>query len=338
MQNLPTIRDVAAAAGVGIATVSRALNGHPSISPETRAKVLEAVELLGYRPNQLARTMKTQRSRTFGLIIPDIRNSVFPAMARGFEDEAHKSGYSVILADSDENPRREQGHIDLLVENRVAGVAFTGTATPGTRVNQLRKKGMPVVSCNPIHRQLGVDVVYINNVEAARTAVKHLLSLGHRHIAHLSAPIRTRAGRDRKAGYVAALEAAGQAVRPEWIFEGDYFISSGFQGALQLLQADPTITAIYTGNDLMALGALRGIKHLGLTCPGDVSLVGINNIDETMMVDPELSTVDTKAYEQGRGLAQSLIRQVEGLSIEPTTTEVPHELVVRKSTAPPRQV
>lgn len=335
VKGLPTIKDVAQRAGVGIATVSRVLNGHPSISPEARTRVLEAIDALGFRPSQAARTMVTRSSRTLGLMIPDIRNSFFPGLARGFEDEAHRSGFGVTLADTDENLEREAVYLDMLLDNRVAGVAFTGTGTPDERVQTLRDKGLPVVSLNVRHFSLGVSTVSVDNVGGMAAAVRHVAELGHRSIAYLAAPQKTQAGVDRLTGFRLGMEEAGLAVQEHLIHEGDYLMPSGYEGTLKLFGSNPEVTAVLAASDLMAIGALKALKRLGLDCPRDVSVVGFNNLVEATLVEPELTTVSTDSYRQGRSIAQALIRQVRHPSDPPQQKLLPFHLIVRQSTAAP---
>jgi len=311
VKGLPTIKDVAQRAGVGIATVSRVLNGHPSLAPETRTRVLEAIDALGYKPSQAARTMVNRSSRTLGLMIPDIRNPFFPGLARGFEDEAHRAGFGVILADTDEDLDREAVYLDMLLENRVAGVAFTGTGTPDDRVAALHARGLPVVSLNVLHSRLGVSTVAVDSIRAGASAVQYLSDLGHRTIACIAASQSTQAGRDRLVGYRLGMQEAGLAVDEAMIFEGDYLMPSGYEGTLRLMKQRPETSAIFAATDLMAIGALKALKRLGLSCPTDVSVFGFNNLDEATLVEPELTTISTEPYRQGRTAAQILIRHVQ---------------------------
>jgi LacI family transcriptional regulator len=336
MKDLPTIKDVALRAGVGIATVSRVLNNHPSLSNETRDKVLQAVRELGYTPNQVARSMVTKSSLTLGLVIPDIRNSFFPAVARGFEDEAHRSGYGVILADTDEDLHRERVYLDMLLQNRVAGVAFTGTSTPEPLVAGLQASGMPVVSVNSAHQRAGVDTVWTDHRQAAYAAVQYLLEMGHRRIAHLAAPLVTQVGAARRDGYFAALADWHVEIANDMMLEGDFFKDSGYERTQKLLKQHPDVTAIFAATDLIAVGVLKAVRHLGLECPRDISVMGFNNLEEAVIVDPELTTISTNSYHLGRVLAQQLVRRIGHREDPPVAIQVPFRLIVRQSTAPPR--
>lgn len=336
MKDLPTIKDVAQRAGVGIATVSRVLNERASISPETRARVLAAVKELGYKPNQMARNMVTQSSRTLGLIIPDIRQSLFPELARGFEDEAQHSGYGVILADTDEDLRREQAYVNMLLENRVAGIALTGTATPASLVRQLHAQGMPVVSVNPKHQDIGVDVAWVDFFQGTYLAMQHLLELGHRRIAHLAAPRGTQAGLDITEGYFRALREHQIEPDPALVIAGSFFEEHGYRHTGPLIHEHPDVTAIFAAGDLIAVGAVKALKEAGLSCPGDISVVGFTDLKEATIIEPELTTVSTNPYLLGRTLAQQLIGRIHRVEDSPKAVEVPYRLIVRQSTAPPR--
>ncbi|MFO7274322.1 MAG: LacI family DNA-binding transcriptional regulator [Bacillota bacterium] len=328
-----TIRDVARRAGVGVATVSRVLNGKGYVKAETRQRVLAAAEELGYVPSQLARGLVRRLSGTVGLVVPDITNPFFPLITRGVEDAASEAGYTVFLCNADNDPELEAQDVRKLRERRVDGVIFVGTSERRELVDQLLADDIPVVVMDRQVNHTEVDMVLVDNLAGARAAVRHLMELGHRRIAHAAGPPSTRTGQDRCQGYRQALEEAGIPYDPACVVWGDFTFESGIRAGQVLLGRSPQPTAVFAGNDLIALGVIRAAEEAGLSVPDDLSVVGFDDIQMAALVCPGLTTVRQPAREMGRLAMTMLLERIRGEFTGPGRRQVfQPELIVRGTT------
>jgi len=333
------ITDVAREAGVSIATVSRVVNNNDyPVRAATRAQVLEAVERLGFRPNDLARGLMQKRTRTVGLLVPDLANPYYPEIARGVEDAASAQLYALVFCNTDRRADKAEYYVNTLLQKRMDGIIIAGGGTDFTEASTaFAEYGAPVVFIGR-HAE-GVHSVQISNSAAARDATSHLTMLGHRAIAFLAGPLALTSVQDRVDGYRAGLEDAGLEFDERLLREGDFGERSGYESAQALLAQDPRPTAIFAANDLMAIGAIAAVHDAGLTVPGDVSVVGFDGIALASYVRPALTTVAIPTYELGAAAMRMLLELVErkqnpDLGPEPEggrTTWLPTELVVRES-------
>lgn len=308
----PTIRDVARAAGVGQATVSRVLNNSGYVKPETRQRVVEAASALGFVPSSLARGLVRHATDTVGLIIPDITNPFFPAVTRGMEDAASEAGYTVFLCNTDNDPAMEALDVRRFRERRVDGIIFVGTTDRRELVESLLAEGVPVVLTDRGVSDLDVDSVLVDNAAGALAACRHLIDLGHRRIAHVAGAPHTRTGQDRWNGYRRALESAGMVYEEALVRCGDYTLGSGYRIGKELLNMGSRPTAVFAANDLMAFGVLQAAAEAGLSVPDDLSLVGFDDVQMASMVQPGLTTVRQPAYEMGRLAMTMLLERIAG--------------------------
>ncbi|HEY8348087.1 MAG TPA: LacI family DNA-binding transcriptional regulator [Symbiobacteriaceae bacterium] len=330
-----TIKDVAREAGVGLATVSRVLNNSGPVSPETRERVLAAARALGYVPNLHARSLVSRATGTVGLIIPDITNPFFPAVTRGVEDAASQAGYTVFLCNTDNDPAKEETDVRKLRERCVDGIIFVGSQARRKRLERLLQDGIPVVVTDREVPDLDADSVLVDNNWGARAAVRHLIDLGHTRIAHAAGHRQTPTGQDRYAGYCAALEEAGLPVDESLVFWGEFTIESGIQAGQVLLGRSPRPTAVFAGNDLIALGVIRAAREAGLRVPEDLSVVGFDDIPLAALVSPPLTTVRQPAYEMGRLAMTMLLERMSGRVTGAGRHHVFRpELILRGSTRP----
>jgi len=327
-----TIRDVARAAGVGQATVSRVLNSSGYVHPDTRARVLQAAADLGFVPSQTARSLVRKSTATVGLIIPDITNPFFPAITRGVEDAASASGYTVFLCNTDNDPAMEAQDVRKLRERRVDGVIFVGATDRRDLMATLVAEGVPVVVTDRQVADLDVDMVLVDNRAGALLACRHLIGLGHSRIAHAAGHLATRTGQDRLAGYREALAEAGIAPDEGLVYTGDFTLESGYQAAEVLLGRTPRPTAIFCGNDLVALGVLRAAEAAGLAVPDDLSIVGFDDILLAALVRPALTTVRQPAYSMGELAMRMLLDRIAGETGGSRRHLFQPELVVRSTT------
>ncbi|HSD76008.1 MAG TPA: LacI family DNA-binding transcriptional regulator [Solirubrobacteraceae bacterium] len=333
-----TLRDVARMAGVHPGTVSRALNTETRtlVSDETAQRVLAAAERLGYRPNPIARGLKTNRSYTVGVLIPDITNPLFPPIVRGIEDRLDESGYTPLVANTDNDPERER--VDFVaMQARQVDAFITATARRDHQVlTEMVAAGLPVVLVNRRLEDGSLPAVTPDDRDGMRQAVDHLVALGHRRIAHLAGPQELSTGFHRREGFVAAVRAAGLEADARLIRVGGGFTErAGHVVCRELLDDGPPFTAIVAGNDLMALGCYDALAAAGVDCPGRVSVVGFNDMRFADRFNPPLTTVRVPHHRIGTMAADLLLERLADEAAPPRQIEVPTELVIRGSTAPP---
>lgn len=318
----PTIDDVAAVAGVSRSTVSRALAGYGQVSPDARQKVIDAAGRLNYRVNTVARSTRTGRTGVLGLIIADVGNRFFSRVTRGFSDTARDAGFQVLIANTDEDIDKERKAIELLQEGRVDGIALA-PAQSGTpdQLLSARAAHVPMVTIDRRIPDAGIDSVLLNSRAAAKEAVSHLISAGHRRIAvatGMSALVNpgtssgaSSPGSERIAGYSDALTEAGLLINREYILRQGYDLQEMSDGIRRLLDRASPPTAIFATDETHALGAIMGIQAAGRSIPDDVSLVAIDDPDWASVVNPPLSVVAQPSYEVGALAAERLISRVQ---------------------------
>lgn len=317
------IKDVAELAHVSNATVSRVLANKPYIRDEIRQRVLQAVETLGYQPDRVARTLRNQSSQIIGLIISDIQNPFFTSLVRAVEDQAYAHQFAVFLCNSDENPEKEALYIDLMVSEKVAGVIVVPARGTATSLAKLRKADIPLVLVDRQVQDLETDTVVIDNFRATFDLISHLLDNGHRRIGAILASPEIATGYERYQGYVAALKQRGIEVDPALIRTGMPKEILGRQLVNELLDLPEPPTAIFTGNNLLTVGALHGIKDRGLYYPEDISIVAFDDMEWYSVLTPTLTAVAQPTYELGWAAADLILRRIENF-------EKPIERVIYK--------
>jgi LacI family transcriptional regulator len=319
---------------VSIKTASRVARGEPNVATGTRRRVQEAIRRLRYRPNSLARSMRTRRSDTLGLIVPSIRNPFYPAIARGIEDVAREHSRTVFVTSADRDREKERHYIALLVDKRVDGIILGSPVVGPPALAPARAAGIPVVAMNPNVALPGAFTLRIDNRAVAIGMTRYLLSLGHREVGYIDGIPQLYRCRERLEGYRAAIEEAGIAFDPDRVELGDFDYDAAYHAARKLLERHPGTTCIFAGNDLMALGAMAAGFDLGLRIPSDLSVAGFDDIDLAAAVRPSLTTVHQPNYEMGR-LAARLILDPEARR-GPRVRTMATRIEVRQSTGAPR--
>ncbi|MDX3103463.1 substrate-binding domain-containing protein [Nonomuraea angiospora] len=328
----PSIRRVADLAGVSATTVSHTLNGRRPVSEETRRRVLRAIEELGYRPNVLARGLRTSRSQTIGLIIPDITNPFYPALARGLQDVLGPAGYDQIISNTDGVRRTEQAAIEHMIARQVDGLAFAVFHTHAEDLLPAIEAGIPVVRLGGRLVQRGVDLVHSDDEGGAAEATRYLLGCGYRRIAFVCGPAAEGPAAERVAGYRAALAEAGVAPDQALVAHTHFSRAGGAEGVARLLELAEPPDAVLCANDVMAIGALDVAAQRGLRVPGDLAVMGFDDIDAAGMVSPGLTTMANPAREIGQATAVRLLDRLRDAIDEPSTElVVPARLVRRQS-------
>ena len=307
-----TIRDVAARAGVSVATVSAVLNESKYVSPELAERVRESASALDYRPNSLARSLKKLRSHTLGLVLSDITNPFFTTLVRAVEDTARAAGYALLLGNTDEDSVREQTYVELLRSRQVDGLMLVASAGDHPYLPALIAAGLPLVCVDRSLTELGADSVLTDNVAGAYQAVAHLLALGHRRIGIVTGLPGITTTDQRLEGYRQALGEHGVPFDPALVREGDSRVDGGARRADELLALPERPTALFVTNNLMTIGAMRAIDARGLRCPEDVALIGFDDFEWASVFRPRLTTVRQPVYKIGQAATRLLIRRIEG--------------------------
>lgn len=326
-----TIQDVAQAAGVSRQTVSRAINNRNEISLETRSRIMAIVEAMGYRPSSIARGLATHRTRTLGLVIPDVANPFFSEVVRGAEHAAYAEGYTVFLCNTDENPQRELAILHLLEEQRVDGVVLCSSRLDDEALRNTVERHPTVVLVNRPLAGNEVGTILLNDKSGGQLLTEHLLGTGHRAIGFLSGPLASRSGRKRAEGYQEALAAYDVPHRAEWTVHCAPTVLGGYQSARDLLNRHPELTAIFCYNDLVAIGTLQACAELGRKIPDDLAIVGFDDIPLAALVTPPLTTCRVPRYEVGAQAMRLLLDRVNGCTDACTEICLSPELIVRAS-------
>jgi LacI family transcriptional regulator len=307
------------------------------VSRATRARVLEAAKALDYSPNALAKAVATGRTGIVGVLVGDASDPYFAAIVRGVEDVARQHGQLVIVCNSDRDPAIELQYLRALNDYRVDGLIFAGGGLTDDgyvreirkAINAFRARG---AACVALASQLFPSYrVLIDNERVVRDAVRYLYALGHRHIAFLSGPPLLTTTGLRLAGYRAASIELGLADEPSYVLEGDYTFEGGIQAAGAIHGLRPRPTALLASNDMMAMGAIVGLRQLGYAIPDDVSVMGIDDIPTAIAVQPALTTVAIPLHELGATGMESLLRLRAGELIADEGVTLPHHIVVRDS-------
>jgi LacI family transcriptional regulator len=329
-----TIYDVAREAGVSMATVSRVVNNNPNVKPQTRKKVFEAIERLGYRPNAVARGLASKKTTTVGVVIPDISNSIFSEVARGIEDIANMYHYNIILCNADKKKEKEIRVINTLLEKQVDGLLFMGGTVTEDHVQAFKTATVPIVLCGTTEESNEFPSVDIDHEAAAFDAVQLLIDHGHRNIGMISGTLQDPAnGYARYQGYKKALEKAGIEFREDRVRIGNYRYESGVEVMKYFLELPERPTAIFAATDEMAIGAIHAIQDRGLKVPDDISVISVDNIRMASMVRPQLTSVAQPMYDIGAVSMRLLTKLMNKETVELSRVTLPHEIIQRKSVA-----
>lgn len=325
------IEDVARQAGVSTATVSRVLSGKPYVSEALRRRVLETIEQLDYRPSRVARSLRVQRSSIIGLIISDIQNPFFTSVVRAVEDVAQQRGYSVILCNSDEDVEKELTYIELMLAEQVSGMIVSPTASSNAVYRRLIEQRIPVVAIDRRVEDVPMDMVVGDNVGAACAVVSHLIESGYRRIGAVLGNPDASTGAERYQGYVEALVEHGLPVLAELVRSGPPRSQQGYELTAELLSQAQPPDAIFTGNNLLTIGALRAIHELGLRIPDEIAVAGFDEMDWMFLVKPALTVVMQPTYEMGQRAAELLLERIADPDRPPQAVVLQPTIKVRES-------
>jgi LacI family repressor for deo operon, udp, cdd, tsx, nupC, and nupG len=332
---MPTIIDVAAIAGVSTATVSRVLSQPDRVAEPTRVRVLEVIRSSGYAPNVAARTLRTLRAAKILLTVPDISNPFFASVIRGAAEAAREAGYAIVVGDTRHDPQVEDQYAEMLSRREVDGLIFLGHRLPESLRALLSRQGVsaPIVNGCEYSPDIGVPSVHIDNAAAADDAIEHLIGLGHREIGVVTGPPLSPITRDRLCGAINAATRHGLQDRLQ-VRTADYSARSAFEQTRDLLAHQ--VTAIFCFSDEMALGALSAVGQAGLSCPGQVSVIGFDDLPLAPFFQPALTTIAQPKGLIGRRTVELLVDILRGTEKPGWQVTLPHQLLVRESTGPVR--
>lgn len=332
---MATIYDIAKHVGVSAGTVSRALSRPEKVLPATRKRIEQAAAALGYVPNTVARTLKTQRSSKILVTVPDIANPFFAQILQGAEEAAQAADYAVLLGDTQHQPDREERYAQMLPRNEADGLIVLGHRLPPTAQEIVRQLGAnaPVVNGSEFDPALGIPSVHIDNAAAARTAMEHLYGLGHERIAVIGGPPDNPLHQQRLEGARIAARARGR-LRQLTIVPGDFSVESGYAAAKRLLGQAAAPTAAFCFSDQMALGMLAACRDLGIRVPEDFSIVGFDDLASSRYLNPPLTTISQPMREIGMRAVKLLLAIIEGVDV-PHQQTLDFSLMLRGSTAAP---
>jgi len=328
--NAPTIKDVANAAGVSVATISRVLSNPDLVKPATKEHVLQIIKEMNYQPNVLARQLRTQTTRAVIVIVPNIENSFFHGILSGIGTEAERQGYQMLIADLKSQPSLEKHYIEAIKQRQVDGI-ISLSANMTQKLETLITERYPlvmVVQCVPNYK---IPSVSIDNMAGSKALMTHLIRLGHREIAHLTVSPLQMPYQDRLNGYISALEEHKIPVDNELISYGEPAIKGGYDQMWTLLAKQKKFTAVFAAGDTMAIGAMKALKDQGLRVPEDCAVVGFDDIDLSSVWEPAITTIRQPKEMMGRIAFQKLLALMQNEPIAVSQEYLPYELVIRES-------
>jgi LacI family transcriptional regulator len=329
---MATIYDVARHAGVSPSTVSRVLNGHANVDPELAERVQRATADLGYRRNAVARNLRRNQTTLWAVVIPDIENPFFTALVRGVEDVAQSAGYYVVLCNSDEDLKKEAGYLRAAVAERMAGVIISPASERSTDLAPLLDAETPVVVIDRGVRGFQVDTVQVDNVQASADATKHLLDSGAQRIACITGQRRATTAKQRLQGYERALRKVGRQVESALIRHADFREQGGYDAMALLLDQPNPPDAVFVTNNLMTVGVLECLAARGVGIPGEMLVVGFDEVPWTRLFRPLLSVVKQPIYEVGQTAAHLLLQRIDQPTRPPSKVVLPAKLTTAGST------
>lgn len=338
MSNSVRLKDVAKKAGVGIGTASRVLNNHSQVSEKKRLAVLEAVEELGYRPHVIARSLKTNNTKTIGVIFMDITNSFFSDVLKGLEYCATNNDYTVLISNLDWKIENLAQTVQSLCDKKVDGLVYMGSSVNDSNVDLFLDSTIPSVLVSTFvdvkdrDKKSEIASVNIDNVKAAYDAVSYLIKIGHQDIGFISGlKGDINSTRPRMEGYINAMKENGLTVVEDWIFYGKYDFEHGYKSMKSLIERGNLPTAIFAGCDMIAMGASKAALEKGLSIPEDISVIGFDGVDEGKYFHPSISTIEQPRFNMGKTAMEMMLSFLRQENVEEKEILLEHKIVIRES-------
>ena len=305
-----TMKDIARRTGLGLATISSYFNGG-NVREKNRIKIEEAIEELHYEVNEVARGLKTNATRTIGVVIPELNNTFCAEIITGMEDVLRSHGYAMIVCDCRTDKKLEREAVEFLIRRRVDGIINMPVDEEGNHLKRFQKMGKPIVLIDRKIQGIDCDSVLVDNKKAAEDAVRYFIGRGHRNIGIIGGPEEVFTAQERMAGYYKALESAGIPVRESLIWHGDYTIQGGVRGLEELVQNNPEMTAVFVTNYEMTMGAMIGVNELGIRIPEQLSMIGFDNLQFARACNPKLTIVAQPTDGIAREVARVMLNHLE---------------------------
>lgn len=325
--------DIARLAKVSATTVSHVINETRYVSPETKKKVLDAMEKLNYRPNLLARSLATGKTHTVGLVISDIKNPFYPELVQGVEELAVRNDYNIFLCNTDYDVEKGLKSTGALIKKKVDGIIVASSQAEDFLIKELLDTKIPFVLVDWNKTEINVDSIYFDFKAGIEEAINHLLSLGHRKIYFISGPKNLNTARIRTSNFLEIIEKNKEYGLTYKVFEGDHRLTGGFECAKKMIEEGDLPTAIICSNDLTAIGAMKVFKASGKKVPEDISIIGLDNISLTEIVSPALSTIELERYEIGKTAMEMLLNRIRNRDVPKQVTIFKTKLILRESTS-----
>ncbi|MFP2770454.1 substrate-binding domain-containing protein [Oceanisphaera sp. KMM 10153] len=332
---MATIKDVARLAQVSTSTVSHVLNKTRFVSPEITFRVEQAIDELHYAPSALARSLKSNETRTLGMLVTASANPFFAEVVQGVEQRCFELGYSLALCNTRGDKERLNASMEMLLQKRVDGIILMCTQVRLGAGLFDRYPSVPLVLADWGPMDMEADLIQDGGKQGGRLATEHLIGLGHRHIGCITGPLGKRAADERLAGFKTAMTTAGLPIRPEWIIEGDFELAGGNSAMSALLAQAERPTAVFAGNDMMAMGALRALADAGISVPQQMSLVGYDNIELAHYLVPALTTIEQPKAGLGALTVDTLLARIKAPDSPRRVLTLTPELIVRGSSQTP---
>lgn len=309
---MSVLKDIAGKLGISVSTVSRVVNNKAYVKPKTREMVMRALEELNYTPNQIARSLKNNSTRTIGIVVPDISENFFALIIKGVDSILSKNGYSIILCDTDENPDKEEAYLKLLLEKRVDGFVLATISKRNKLIEKLVHDQIPVIFIDNLPDiSSNYDSVLIDNNKAGYRAAEHLIRLGHTNIAVITGLLDETTGYERLEGFKKALQNYHIEVNPDRIRIGNFKEDSGYDHMKSLLESDPGLSAVFVASSKMTYGAIKAIRDAGLKMPDDIALVGFDMHDDSGLLSPGITTLIQPERLIGRVAGEQLLKRLK---------------------------
>ncbi len=326
-----TLKDIAKKAKVSIKTVSRVINEEPMVSKNTRSRVKAVIEELGYQPNLIARSLKKRKSNAIGIILPDIGNPAFTEMVKGCMDSLNSSGYYTFLGSYEDDPNKEEEFIRDFNSMFIDGLIIIPSITENRNISIFEKINCPMVFIDREIDGLNMDTVISENRNGVYRATRHLIKIGHKKIVFLGGLSTVKPSRKRFEGWKKALDEKKLFIE-DLVFWGSFSIESGYSMMSQALEKLDSIDAVFAGNDIVALGAMNAIKDKNLNIPGDISIIGYDDMFFSQYLNPSLSSVAAKLFIQGKTAAELLLKRIKNpTDVKPKRIVIESDLILRDS-------
>ncbi len=329
------MKDVAVLAGVSTSTVSRVINNSMPVDEETRLKVEQAIKTINFKPSLMARGLRMKSANLIGIVVPELQHETFTSFIKFTEQSVEAQGYNLVIGSTSSNVETEERFIVNLIRRNIDGIIFSRVSDNSQALKLIDRSNIPIVIIDRSLEREDIPSVVMNNYGAGVMAAEHLLSLGHRRFACITGPMDISINRDRIRGFRETIVQSGGTLEDKCVFEGNFKFESGGRGVDYLVDTRADFTAIWVQNDYMAIGAINRFVARGISVPGDVSVIGLDNIEHSWMIQPALTTIAQPFQEMCANAVDIIIKMSRKEQISATRIVLDPELVVRGTTTSP---